>query len=200
MEKVSKRTYIKECIDLFLSFLKIGFIAFGGGLAILKVFENEFVTKKKLLTHEELYDYYVLSQLIPGVIIVSSSAFIGYRLKKQPGIFISLLGVIIPSITVISIIALCLNSLIAYPIVSSILRGMNVAVCAILIDINIDMIKKNVTNFIYFIIFISAFITMRFFNVSILFIVLGAFIIGLFYKEKTMKDEIIKVKDGDIDD
>lgn len=194
LEKKSFKKELKESLDLFLVFIKVGFLAFGGGLAILRVLEQELCEKRNYLSKEEMLDYYILSQLIPGIIIVSSSCFIGYKVKKQRGIFIALLGVIIPSIAVIVVVALLLDKLIAYKITTSILKGMSVAVTAVLIDINIDLIKNNVNNIVYFIVFVLSFISMRFFNVSIVFIVLASIMIGLFYKEKEIRNEVLKDK------
>ena len=65
-EKESFLEYMKDLLIIFFEFLKIGSVSFGGGLAIVRVYECEFVDKKKWLTKEELYDYYFLSQVTPN--------------------------------------------------------------------------------------------------------------------------------------
>ena len=155
--------YLKECLEIFLVFFKTGFVAFGGGLAILKIYEDEFVNKRKWLTKDELFDYYTLSQMTPGIIIINTSAFIGYKLKKQVGIFCSVLGVIIPSIITITLIAMFLNNILEYEITNKILKGMNVGVSAVLLSLAIDLIKNNVKNKVYVFLCVFGFICMMFF-------------------------------------
>ena len=193
MDKTKKEPlgkYLKELFEILFIFMKIGLVSFGGGLAILRVYEDEFVTKRKWLTKEELFDYYILSQVTPGIIIVSTSSYIGYKLKKQSGLLAAVIGVLIPSITIICIVAFALSNLLEYKIVLSILKGMNIAVLAVLIDINIDLVKKNVTNIFYFIIFLLAFLAMKVFNVSILVIVLVSALLGLLIVDKKNKEDI----------
>lgn len=182
-----KWKYIKECIEIFLVFFKTGFIAFGGGLAILKIYEEEFVTKRKWLTSEELFDYYTISQITPGIIIINTSAFIGYKLKKQTGIFCSVLGVMIPSIFTITLIAMFLNNILEYEITQNILKGMNVGVSAVLLNLTIDIVRNNAKNVIYLLLTIFGFISMMFFNVPILIIVSIGAIVGILYGEKNEK-------------
>ena len=190
--------YLKECLEIFLVFFKTGFVAFGGGLAILKIYEDEFVNKRKWLTKDELFDYYTLSQITPGIIIINTSAFIGYKLKKQVGIFCSVLGVIIPSIITITLIAMFLNNILEYEITNKILKGMNVGVSAVLLSLAIDLIKNNVKNKVYVFLCVFGFICMMFFDISILIIVLIGAIVGIGYGK--FVDKLKKVEDNKMSD
>lgn len=181
---------LKECLKIFWSFMKVGFITFGGGLAVFKIYEDEFVNKKKWLDREELYDYYILSQTIPGIIIVSTSAFIGYKLKKQRGLFWAVAGVVVPAIVVITLVAMFFEKFMAYEIVRKILKGMTVGVTAGLIYVTIDLIKRYVSNWIYALMAVISFIAIEVFDVHILIIAFAAAIIGLFIKTKEVEKKI----------
>lgn len=181
---------LKECIKIFLIFMKVGLITFGGGLAVFKIYEDEFVNKRKWIDRDELYDYYILSQTIPGIIIVSTSAFIGYRLKKQRGLFWAVAGVIVPSILIITLVAIFFEQFMTYEIVRKILKGMTVGVTSGLIYVTLDLIKRYVVNWIYAVMAITSFIAIEFFNVHILIIVFVAALIGLFIKTKEVEKKM----------
>lgn len=173
---------LKECLNIFWMFFKVGFITFGGGLAVFKIYEDEFVNKKKLIDREELYDFYVLSQTIPGIIIVSTSAFMGYKFKKQRGLFWAVAGAVIPSIIIITLVAMFMEQFVQYEIVQKILRGMTAGVTAALIYVTYDLIKRYVKNWIYAILAVASFIAVEIFNVHILIIVAVSATIGFFIK------------------
>lgn len=181
---------LKECLKIFLIFMKVGLITFGGGLAVFKIYEDEFVNKRKWIDRDELYDYYILSQTVPGIIIVSTSAFIGYRLKKQRGLFWAVAGVIVPSILIITLVALFFEQFMTHEIVRKILKGMTVGVTSGLIYVTLDLIKRYVVNWIYAVMAIASFIAIEFFNVHILIIVFVAALIGLFIKTKEVEKKM----------
>ena len=181
---------LKECLYIFWIFFKVGFITFGGGLAVFKIYEDEFVNKKKLIDRDELYDYYVLSQTIPGIIIVSTSAFIGYKLKKQRGLFWAVAGVIVPSIVIITLVAMFMEQFIKYALVQKILKGMTVGVTAGLIYVTYDLIKSYIKNWIYALLAIASFVAVEVFNVHILIIVAIAATVGFFVKVKEVKKAV----------
>ena len=66
---------------LFLLFTKVGAILLGGGYVILPILMNEFVEKRNLIKHDDLIDYFALSQSLPGIIAANISMFIGYKLR-----------------------------------------------------------------------------------------------------------------------
>ena len=68
---------MKEMLELFLTFAKMGVMTFGGGMAMLPILQREVVDNKHWVTEEELVDYYAIGQCTPGVIAVNTSTFIG---------------------------------------------------------------------------------------------------------------------------
>ena len=96
---------MKELLVLFLTFAKVGVMTFGGGYAMLPILQREVVENKGWATDEELTDYFAIGQCTPGVIAVNTATFIGYRYKGLAGGILATLGVISPSIIIISVIS-----------------------------------------------------------------------------------------------
>lgn len=86
---------------LFLVFLKIGSLAFGGYMALISVIENIIVKKHKLITHEDMLDGVSLANLLPGPMAVNVVAFAGYRIRGRIGALVATSAVILPSFILI---------------------------------------------------------------------------------------------------
>ena len=120
--------------DLYFTFAKIGACTFGGGYAMLPILQREVVEKKHWATDAELTDYYAIGQCTPGVIAVNTATFIGYRYKGLAGGILATLGVISPSILIISVIA----------VVQHALRGVNACVVALIASSVIKLGKSTI--------------------------------------------------------
>ena len=97
---------LKKLWLLFFTFAKIAALVLGGGLAMLPVIEETFVNKKKLLTSEELLDVVALTQTVPGIIAANAAVSIGMKVAGFAGALAALAGAILPSFTIILIIAI----------------------------------------------------------------------------------------------
>ena len=84
--------------DLFVIFLKAG-LAFGGGLGILAVLEDELVTKRKALTREEFLTVYALGRIVPSGTMTALAAAFGTRFGGAPGSVVALGALILPAFT-----------------------------------------------------------------------------------------------------
>ena len=96
---------IKNLFQLYWSFFKIGGLTFGGGLSMLPMLERELVQRRKWVTEEEILDFYAIGQCTPGIIAVNTATFVGYKKEKILGGIFATLGMISPSIIVISLVA-----------------------------------------------------------------------------------------------
>ncbi|MBR6259626.1 MAG: chromate transporter [Oscillospiraceae bacterium] len=92
-------------VKLFITFFKIGCFSFGGGLAMLPMLQAELTERRKWVSEEELSDYYAVSQCTPGVIAVNTATFVGTKEKGVLGGIVATLGLIMPSMIIIGIIA-----------------------------------------------------------------------------------------------
>ena len=96
-----------ELLRLFLAFAKIGGFTFGGGLAMLPMMQREIVEKRGWATENELIDYYAIGQCTPGIIAVNTATFIGFKRKGLPGGIFATLGVVAPSVLIITTFPRC---------------------------------------------------------------------------------------------
>lgn len=191
-----KNNIVKDLCSLFLVFVKIGLFTIGGGLAMMPMIQKELIDKLHWMTEEELLDYYAIGQSTPGIVAVNVATFIGYKQCGVLGGVFATLGIIFPSIVIITILASLINSISDFPIVQKALKGINVAVAALLTNITFNFAKKTVNSFFSFVLCFCSFLTVFIFNVQSFYIIISAFLLGIvmyFIKQKNnKKDEGIK--------
>lgn len=89
-------------IKLFLSFLKIGLFAIGGGYSFLPLLERETIQKYHWLTKEEFLDVLGITRILPGAISIKYATYTGYKIAKIPGAIMANLGnLLAPALLVI---------------------------------------------------------------------------------------------------
>ena len=174
---------MKELFALYMAFFRIGGLTFGGGLTMLPMLKYELSQKRGWVTEDELLDYYAVGQCTPGIIAVNVSTFVGYRRRGIIGAIFSTLGMISPSLIIISLLALFLEQFMSNAIVTHAVEGIKVVVCALLLNTVITMWKKSVTSALGIIIAIIAFILALYTPVPTVLIVICAGVFGiLLYK------------------
>ena len=173
---------MKTLIDLFFTFCRIGGLTFGGGYAMLPMIQKEIVEEKKWATEEEVLDYYAVGQCTPGIIAVNTATFIGYKVQGIIGAIVATLGVVFPSLIIITIIAALLKNFASYAIIQHDFSGIRVVVIALIISAILKLAKTSIKNYITLIIAILAFISVAFVNLSPIYIVVVAACVGLISK------------------
>lgn len=133
-------------LDLFLTFAKVGVCTFGGGYAMLPILQREVVEKKGWATDEELTDYFAVGQCTPGIIAVNTATFIGYKYRGVPGGVLATLGVVFPSLIIITAIAAFLSNFADIPVVRHALAGINAAVVALIASSVVKLGKSTLKN------------------------------------------------------
>jgi len=176
---------MKELLKLFFVFARIGGFTFGGGYAMLPMIQKEIVENKKWATEEEIMNYYAVGQCTPGVIAVNVATFIGYKLKGLLGAVFATLGVIAPSVVIITIIAAFISNFAHIPVVQHALGGINVIVSVLVLNAVINLWKKGVKNIFGIILFVLAFVVSVFSNISPLYTIVISVISGILYGKKT---------------
>ena len=170
---------MKDLLDLFLTFARIGGFTFGGGYAMLPMLQKELVDKKKWTTEESLMDYYAIAQCTPGVIAVNTATLVGYRLKGSSGGIVATLGVVFPSLVIITIIAAVLTNFAELTVVKNAFVGIRACVCALILDAVIKLGKKAIKDGWGIAIGIIVFVLTCFFDVSPIILVLCSALAGL---------------------
>ena len=137
---------MKILIELFISFMRIGGFTFGGGYAMLPLIQKEIVERRGWASEEEVLDYFTIGQITPGVIAVNTATFIGYKKAGVLGGVVATLGVIFPSIVIISIIAAVLTNFAELPVVIHAFNGIRACVCVLILIAVYNMGKKSVVD------------------------------------------------------
>lgn len=166
---------MKELIDLFIAFARVGVLTFGGGYAMLPILQREIVEKNNWATDEELMDYYAIGQCTPGVIAVNTATFIGQKNKGIVGGIVATLGVIIPSLIIITAIAAFISNFSDLAVVKNAFAGVRVCVCVLIFNAIVKLWKSSVVDKATLIIFMGVFLGSVLTDLSpILFVVITA--------------------------
>lgn len=123
---------MNDFLKLFLVFAQVGACTFGGGYAMLPVLQREVVEKRGWCTAEELTDYFAIGQCTPGVIAVNSATFVGSKRRGVPGGVVATLGLVFPSVVIITLIAAFLQNFAHIPAVGHAFAGVRAAVVALI--------------------------------------------------------------------
>ncbi|MBQ0024435.1 MAG: chromate transporter [Bacteroidales bacterium] len=123
---------MKLLLQLFWSFFKIGSFTFGSGYAMIPMIEKEVVDKKKWFEKEDFYNQFALASSAPGPFAINTAVFVGYRVKGWWGSLAAVLGAVIPSFTIILLIAMFLTDFRGNPTVEAAFKGIRPAVIALI--------------------------------------------------------------------
>lgn len=170
---------MKELFELYAAFFRIGGLTFGGGLTMLPMLKYELVEKKNWVTEEELLDYYAVGQCTPGIIAVNVATFVGYKRKGIIGGIFSTLGMISPSLIIVSILAMFLEQFMQNETVQHAIGGIKVVVCALMLNTVITMAKKTIKQAIAGVVSLVAFAAAMFTPIPTVLIVVLAGIFGI---------------------
>lgn len=167
-------------LDLFCAFFRIGLFTFGGGYAMLPLLQREIVEKKKWATEEEMLDYFAVGQCTPGVIAVNTATFVGFKEKKLSGAIFATLGVVSPSLVIITVIAALLSNFANIAAVQNAFAGIRVAVCVLILNSIVKLWKKSVVDKLTLGVFIAVFLgSVLLSHVSPVVFIVAAAVLGI---------------------
>ena len=170
-----------KLLQLFTAFARVGVMTFGGGYAMLPILQRELVENRGWATEDELADYYAVGQCTPGVIAVNTATFIGQKLYGTLGGIVATLGVVFPSVLIISVIAGILTNFADIPAVQQAFAGIRVCVCVLIFNAVTKLWKKAVTDKASLVLCLLVFALSVFLDLSpVLFVVLCA-AAGIFF-------------------
>lgn len=170
---------MKELINLFLIFFKMGSFTFGGGYAMLPIIQEEIVNKRNWATDEEILDYYAIGQSTPGIIAVNTATFIGYNQKGILGGIFATLGIAAPSIIIITIIAAFFKNFQDYKVVQHAFGGIRVVVAALIFNTVLKMYKDSVKDWVGIFLFIISFLLLIFLDITPIIVIIISAIVGI---------------------
>ena len=167
---------------LFWTFAKMGVMTFGGGYAMLPILQREVIDNRGWATEEELMDYFAIGQCTPGIIAVNTATFIGQKHRGWLGGIVATLGVVFPSLVIISLLAGLITSFSHLTWVQDTFSGVQVCVCVLIFNAVVKLLKKSVidkrTAGIFLIVLVGGVVL----NISPVWFVVAAAVAGVILK------------------
>ena len=166
---------MRKLLDLFFTFAKVGVMTFGGGYAMLPILQREVVDNKGWATEEELMDYFAIGQCTPGVIAVNTATFIGQKQGGTIDAIFTTLGVVFPSLVIISLLAGVIEAFSHLAWVQNAFGGIRVCVCVLITNAVVKLFKKAVVDKITLVIFLAVALGSTLLDISpVIFVILAA--------------------------
>jgi len=137
---------MKNILELYWCFVKIGCVNFGGGYAMLPLLKLELDEKRHWVTSQELGDYYAVGQCTPGAIAMNVSTFIGYKLGGVLGAIAATMGFVTMPVVIITVIAACLQNFAEIAVVQHAFAGIRVCVCVLIFQAIKGLWKNSVVD------------------------------------------------------
>lgn len=170
---------MKELWQLFWAFSRIGSLTFGGGYAMLPIIQRELVEKRGWTSEEELLNYYALGQTTPGVIAVNTASFVGYDRHGVSGAIFATLGVIFPSVIIITVIAIFLQRFQDIELLQHAFGGIRIAVVALIASAVLRIGRQTVQGWMGGLLFTASLLAIGIFDVSPILVIVIAASIGV---------------------
>ncbi|GHV27704.1 chromate transporter [Clostridia bacterium] len=166
-------------MSIALAFMKVGATTFGGGYAMLPILRREVGAGRGWLSDEDMMDAYALSQSMPGIIAVNTSVQLGYKLRGLAGGIAAAVGVALPSLVIIMIIAAFIGRFDEIQWVRSALVGVRAVVLALIADTIIKLFKTIRKDWLQIALFAAVLIVMLVVDLPPVAIVVGCAVIGV---------------------
>ncbi len=168
-------------LELFLTFFKVGSLAFGGGWAIMALIEHEAVIAHPWLTPDQFSQVLYVSAFTPGPIAVSGPAIIGQKVAGVPGAIAAVLGIVIPSVVIPMMLFYLILRFGDKPGVKGIMKGLGPVAVAMIVYVawSVGKVAFGKLDFLAIGIGVAALVAM-FFKVNPIYVILGGGIIGFF--------------------
>lgn len=195
---------LKECLELFLIFFKIGLFTFGGGYAMISLISHEVVDKRKYIDSDEFSDLVAIAESTPGPIAINSATYIGYKKAGVLGSIAASIGVVLPSLIIIYAISLFLSKVLEYTIVQKAFSGIQCGVSVLIISAGVKLLKsvrKNAASYILTALSFCLLLIINFTDVqisTIYFVIVGA-VIGIALYFRPSKKPVNRPIDGYFD-
>lgn len=130
-----------ELLKIFYSFFKIGLFTFGGGFAMIPLIEREVIERRGWIAKDDFVDMLVLAQSAPGPIALNTAVFAGYKVRGFAGAMAAVLGVVVPSFSIILLVAIFFANIRYNPVVDAAFKGMRPAVVALIVAPLMGIVK-----------------------------------------------------------
>ena len=166
---------------LFLITLKLSAFTFGGGYVIISLMKKEFVDREKWITEREMLDYTAIAQSAPGATAVNAAILLGSKVGGALGIFVSVLGTILPPLVLLTAISYVYQAFISIVEIKYIMLGLQAGVAAVVCDVicslTVNIWKEN--KWLSVIIAAAVFVLIAVFSVNVIIVVGFCILFGI---------------------
>ncbi len=169
--------------QLFRSTFLISAFTFGGGYVIIPLMKSKFVDSYHWLEEKETLDLIAIAQSAPGVVATNAAIIMGYKMAGLPGTLVTLLATVLPPLITLTVISSFYEAFASNPYVKIVLKGLQCGATAIILDVAVDLLKKELKKKLLLpcLIIVTTFAANYIFNLNIMYIIaLDAFIGFLF--------------------
>ena len=171
----------KKALLVFWSFFKIGLFTFGGGYAMISVISAELVERRKWITQEDMTDMLIISEMTPGAIAVNSATFVGYRVAGVLGGIRGTLGVVLPSLIIITVLSFFVHYLEEVAWLAAAFKGIQAVVVVLIVNAMVKFFKQLDKNWQSYLIAAAALIVTLLTDFNVIFLILAGGIYGIVY-------------------
>lgn len=168
---------------LFQSTFLISAFTVGGGFVIIPLLRAKYVDEYGWLNDKDTLNLVSIAQSMPGVVAVNASIILGYRMAGIRGALTALAATILPPLITLSIISMAYDWFATNEYVRYTLKGMQCGATALIVNVSIDLLSKQLKKKLLFplLIIAATFVANFFFNVNIMLLVVIDGIIGLLF-------------------
>ena len=174
-------------LELFFVFARISSITIGGGYVMFPMLKRDLVDSKGWLSDEELVDYYALGQSVPGIIAINTATLVGYRKRGIPGAIAAVVGMAMPSLVVILLIAAFFVRYLDNAWVQKAFAGIRAAVVAMIVMAVWNVGKKSVTTPTKAVIAVGSFLAIAGLQWSPILLIISGAVLGLLLFRKAVE-------------
>lgn len=185
-ERLVLKNDLKFYVKLFLYTFQLSAFTVGGGYVIVPLMKKQFVDKLGWIEEQHMLDCTAIAQSSPGAMAVNASVLLGYHLSGIPGALVATFGTVLPPLILLSVISVGYNAFIHNEIVKNVLNGMRAGVCAVIIDVVIDMGGKTIRSkrVVSVVLMFASFIAVAVFHINVIYVILVAGLVGLLSVQK----------------
>lgn len=176
-----EKSKFKLALELFWEFFKIGLFTFGGGLAMIALIAREVVDNKKWITDKEMGDIVIVAESTPGPIAVNTATYVGYKTAGVLGSIFATLGVILPSLIIISVVYVFFDLFKDNKWLNAAFKGIRSAVIVLLFNAVLKLFKIMDKNPITYVATAIVFLITLFTDFNSIYLILIGGLLGVIY-------------------
>ena len=172
--------FIPQVNKVFLTFINIGLLAFGGGFTSIPIIQHQIVDNLHWLNIHQFMDGIALGQVTPGPVFITAT-FIGYKILGINGALAATLGVFTPSITLMIALSGLHAKVKKLQLVQAIVKGLLSGFIGLLVSVTLQFALKSLLTWQAWLIFVASLIVVLYYKKDILWAILGTVVFSVLF-------------------